>query len=125
MRGVKVLLVEDDDGARALYGYMLAAAGYKVKAVRNGLEAVAEIQIDRPDVLVTDIGMPGLNGLNLIVAVRSNDELADLPVVAITSFGENVREQALAAGATDAIDKSTDLEKMRQVIDAVVSRTRI
>jgi CheY-like chemotaxis protein len=124
MRGVKVLLVEDDNGARALYGYMLAAAGYKVKAVRNGLEAVAEIQIDRPDVLVTDIGMPGLNGLNLIVAVRSNDELADLPVVAITSFGENIREQALAAGATDAIDKSTDLEKMREVIDAVVSRTR-
>ena len=124
MRGLNVLLVEDDDGARALYGYMLAVAGYKVKAVRNGLEAMAEIQVDRPDIVVTDILMPVLNGLDLIVAVRSNDELADLPVVAITSFGENIREQALEAGATDVIDKSTVLEKMPEVIDAAVSPTR-
>ena len=124
MRGLNVLLVEDDDGARALYGYMLAAAGYKVKAVRNGLEAMAEIQIDRPDIIVTDTEMPVLNGLELIVAVRSNDEFADLPIVAITSFGDNIREEALAAGANDVVDKSTELEKMREVIDAAVSRTR-
>ena len=71
---------------------MLAAGGYKVKAVRNGLEALAEIQVNRPDVIVTDIIMPGLSGLDLIVAVRSKDELADLPVVAIKSFGERLRE---------------------------------
>lgn len=124
MRGLNVLLVEDDDGARALYVYMLAVAGYKVKAVRNGLEAMAEIQVDRPDIVVTDIVMPVLNGLDLIVAVRSNDELADLPVVVITSFGENIREQALETGATDVIDKSTVLEKMCEVIDAAVPRTR-
>jgi CheY-like chemotaxis protein len=122
MRRLKVLLVEDDDDARALYGYMLASAGYRVSAVRNGLEAFAEIQVNRPDVIVTDIIMPVLSGLDLIVAVRSDDELADLPVVAITSFGENVREQAREAGATDAIDKPTELARMREVIDAAVSR---
>src|SRR5262245_25884421 len=52
MRRLKVLLVEDDDGARLLYSYMLGAAGYKVQAVRNGLEAFAEIQVNRPDVIV-------------------------------------------------------------------------
>jgi FixJ family two-component response regulator len=45
-----------------------------------------------------------------------------LPVVAITSFGENLREQARAAGATESIDKPTELAKMREVIDAAVSR---
>jgi two-component system cell cycle response regulator DivK len=122
MRQSKVLLVEDDDNERALYGYMLALSGYKVKAVRNGLEAIAEIQVNRPDVIVTDIAMPIVSGLDLIVAVRSDDELADLPVVAITSFGEKLREQARAAGATYSIDKPTELAKMREVVDAAASR---
>jgi CheY-like chemotaxis protein len=122
MRRLNVLLVEDDDDARALYCYILATAGYRVKAVSNGLQAFAQVQVDRPDVIVTDIAMPVLSGLDLIAAVRSDGELADLPVVAITSFGENLREQARAAGATDAIDKPTEPARMREVIEAAVSR---
>ena len=122
MGRLNVLLVEDDDGARLLYTYMLMAAGYKVNSVRNGLEALAEIQVNRPELIVTDVAMPILGGLDLIMAVRSNDELADLPVVAITSFGEKIREQARAAGATDAIDKPTDIARMREVIEAVTSQ---
>src|SRR5262245_5817607 len=125
MPRLQILLVEDDNDFRTLYSYMLASAGYRVKAVRNGLEALAEIQVNRPDVIVTDITMPVLSGLDLIVAVRSDDELADLPVVAITSFGENIREQARAAGATDSIDKPTELARMREVIDAAVSRPHL
>jgi CheY-like chemotaxis protein len=122
MRRLNVLLVEDNADERALFGYMLALAGYKVKVVSNGLEAFAEIQVDRPDVIVTDLAMPVLGGLDFITALRSNDELADLPVVAITSFGEKLREEARAAGATDSIDKPTELERMREVINAAVSR---
>jgi CheY-like chemotaxis protein len=119
---LKILLVEEDEGARMLYCYMLASAGYKVNAVRSLLEAFAEIQVNRPDVIVTDIAMPVLSGLDLIMAVRSNDEFADLPVVAITSFGEDICELARAAGATDAIYKPTDITRMREVIEAAVSR---
>ena len=122
MRRLKVLLAEDDDDLRSLYGYMLLAAGYKVNTVRNGLEALDEIQVNRPDVVVTDITMPVLSGLDLIVAVGADDELADLPVVAITSFGEGICKLARAAGATDAIDKPTDITRMREVIEAAVSR---
>jgi len=125
MRRLKILLVENDADERELYGYMLAVAGYKVKAVSNGLEALAEIQVKRPDMIITDIAMPVLSGLDLITAVRSDDELADLPVVAITSFGEELREQAQAAGATDAIDKPTDITRMREVIETAVSRPRL
>jgi CheY-like chemotaxis protein len=121
MGRLNVLLVEDDAEERALYGYMLALAGYRVKAASNGLQALAEIQVNRPDVIVTDIAMPVLSGLDLIAAVRSNDEFAYLPVVAITSFGENLREKARAAGATVAIDKPTELARMREVVDAALS----
>src|SRR5262245_35298565 len=123
MRRLKILLAEDDDDLRSLYGYMLLAAGYKVSTVRNGLEALAEIQVNRPDVVVTDITMPVLSGLDLIVAVGADDELADLPVVAITSLGEGICKLARAAGATDAIDKPTDITRMREVIEAAVSRS--
>jgi DNA-binding response OmpR family regulator len=123
MRRLKILLAEDDDDLRALYGYMLVAAGYKVNAVRNGLQAFAEIQVNRPDVVVTDITMPVLSGLDLIVAVGADDELADLPVVAITSFGEGICKLARAAGATEAIDKPTDMIIMREVLEAAVSRS--
>jgi len=123
MRRLNVLLVDDDADARGLYAYMLALAGFKVKAVSNGLEAFAEIQVARPDVIVTDIAMPVLSGLDLIAAVRSNEELADLPVVAITSFGENLRELARAAGATESIDKPTEMARMREAIEAAVSRS--
>ncbi|HEV2665421.1 MAG TPA: response regulator [Blastocatellia bacterium] len=120
---MKILLAEDDDDLRALYGYMLAATGYRVNAVRNGLEAFAEIQVNRPDVIVTDVAMPVLSGLDLIAAVRSYDEFADIPVVAITYFGEDICKLALAAGATNAIDKPTDVTIMRDLIDAAVSRS--
>lgn len=121
MRRWKILLVEDDNDVRTLYSYMLAAAGYKVKAVRNGLEAFAEIQVSRPDVIVTDILMPYLSGLDLIIAVRSNDELADLPVVAITACGEELREEARTAGATAVIDKPIEMARMLEVIEAAMS----
>jgi two-component system cell cycle response regulator DivK len=124
MSKLKVLLVEDNDSARELYGYMLVSAGYKVTAVRNGLQAFAEIHVERPDLIVTDIAMPVLSGLDLILAVRSNDELADLPVIAITAFGKKLREQAMAVGATAAIDKPAELAKMREVIDAALSRRK-
>jgi len=122
MQKLNVLLVEDNDDARSMYAYMLAAASYHVRAVSNGLEALAEIQLDRPDVVVTDIAMPVLSGLELIVAVRADNTLSDLPVVAITSFGEAMREQARAAGANQSIDKPTNLETIRDVIEAAVYR---
>jgi CheY-like chemotaxis protein len=125
MERLKVLLVDDDIDSRALYGYMMAAIGYKVQAVSNGLEALAEIQVNRPDVVVTDILMPVLDGLDLIAAIRSNDEFADLPVVAITTYGDNLKDEARAVGATDVIDKPTEIARMREVIDAAVSRPRL
>src|SRR5262245_36223388 len=58
MQGLKVLIVEDDGDMRGLYCFLLANEGCQVKAVRNGLEAMTEIEANRPDVVVTDIAMP-------------------------------------------------------------------
>ena len=124
MQRFKVLIVEDDGDMRGLYCFLLANEGYQVKAVRNGLEAITEIQINRPDVVMTDIAMPTLSGLELIKAIRAHGELADLPVIAMTSFSKDFRERALEAGADGAIGKPTEVAELCEAIHSVVSRSR-
>src|SRR4029078_3718275 len=68
------------------------------------------------------LSMPVLNGLDLIVAIRADDEIADLPVVVITSFGEEIPEAALGVGETNTINRPTEMERILDVIDAAVSR---
>jgi|SRR5689334_3467596 len=121
MRRLNVLLVEDNDSMRALYGFMLLAAGYKVKTVTNGFEALAEIQLDRPDVIVTDLAMPVLSGIEMIQAIKSDSRYANIPVIAITSFGENMRELARAVGANVSIDKPEKEEQLTQAINSVLA----
>ncbi|MBO0859620.1 MAG: response regulator [Chloracidobacterium sp.] len=120
MRQLKILLVKDDDSVRSLYSYMLEAAGHNVKAVSNGLEALAEMDINFHDVIVTDIQTPVLNGLDLIKVVRSNNNLSDLPVVMVTPLRDSLREQARAV-----IDKSTEVARMREIIEAAIFRPRL
>ena len=124
MQRLNILLVEDDPDMRALYGYMLASAGHHVKAARNGMEALMEIQANRPDIVLTDVAMPILSGIGLIKAVKGSSELADLPIVAMTSHGAGFRELALAAGATDSIDKPTDEMALRAVLDNILAQQK-
>jgi CheY-like chemotaxis protein len=120
MRRNHVLLVDDDDDMRTLYGFILACAGFKVKAVKNGLEALAELQEHRPDVIVTDLAMPIVDGLQLIRIVKNRPELADIPVIAITAYGKNMQDRARLAEADKVIDKPTEYRSVCDIIASVL-----
>lgn len=122
MRRLNVLLVEDDDDMRTLYGFMLAKSGYQVRAVKNGLDALAELQIEHPDLIITDIAMPVLDGLELIKIVKTRTELSALPVIAITSYGKEFCRLARSTGANAAIDKPTEEEELQVVINSVCAQ---
>ncbi|MBS1791771.1 MAG: response regulator [Acidobacteria bacterium] len=122
MQGLKVLLVEDDGNMRGLYCFLLAREGCKVKAARNGLEAMAEIEANRPDILITDIAMPVFGGLHLIKALRAQSEFADLPILAMTAFSEHFHEQAFEAGANHAIGKPTEVTELCEAIRFALSQ---
>lgn len=124
MQRLKVLIVEDDGDMRGLYCFLLANEGYQVKAVRNGLEAITEINLNRPDVVITDIAMPTLSGLELIKAIRAQEELAGLPIIAMTAFSEVFRERALEAGADSAIGKPTEVEVLCEAINSVMTKSQ-
>jgi chemosensory pili system protein ChpA (sensor histidine kinase/response regulator) len=103
---------------------LLEDQGYDVAQARDGLEAIKTMEAMRPDVLLTDLEMPNMNGLELTAHVRSRAELANLPVIMITSRSmDKHRRQALASGVNTYLTKPyTDQELLQHVATAVTGR---
>jgi CheY-like chemotaxis protein len=111
LRGVRVVLVEDHDDSRELLALMLEQCGAVVisaPSARSGLQAVLE---NRPDVVVSDLGMPGEDGYWLIREVRT--AMGTLPAVAVTGFSDRYHPvQAREAGFREYLNKPVDPERL-------------
>jgi CheY-like chemotaxis protein len=106
----RVLLVEDAPFLRYAFGRLLRLHGYEVMEANDGCEALESIAHFRPQLVVTDLMMPVMDGVELIRRLRANPETADLPIVAITADATSQAEaRARAAGAVDFITKPIDL----------------
>ena len=88
--GARVLVVEDDEQVRTLLVRFLKRRGFTVEEARDGLEGLACVKKDAPDVVVTDMAMPRLDGLGLLKALKQTDP--DMPVIVLTGHGslENI-----------------------------------
>jgi two-component system chemotaxis sensor kinase CheA len=107
-RRMRVLIADDSLTTRTLERYILEAAGYEVEVATNGTEALALLFEREYDVLVSDVEMPGLDGVELTSRVRAEPPLRDLPVILVTSLDSPVdRERGLQAGADAYIVKSS------------------
>lgn len=101
-----IVVAEDDMATRALLRVVLERAGYKVRQVDNGADALAEILREPPDVALLDIGMPELDGLEVTRRLRSEPVTALLPIILVTARGRLEDKVAgLDAGASDFITK--------------------
>jgi CheY-like chemotaxis protein len=97
--GVTVLVVEDDIDSREVLAAVLADHGAVAVAVASAVEALAVLAERRPDVIVSDLAMPGLDGFGLLREVSARPALRGIPVLALTAFARPTdRERALAAG---------------------------
>ena len=115
---VSVLVVDDALTVRELQRSILARAGYDVRVASDGQEALARLAERRPDLVVTDVDMPVLDGLGLTRAIRSTPALASLPVLMVTSRAADAdRREGLEAGA-DAYLVKQDFDETR-LLDAV------
>lgn len=107
-RPVRILVVDDSITTRTLEKNILAAAGFEVTVAVDGLEALRRIRANRPDVVVTDVAMPGLDGIGLTRRLRAHESTRDLPIILVTSLdAPEQREQGLAAGADAYLTKQT------------------
>lgn len=116
----RVLLVEDAPFLRYAFARLLRMHQYDVLEAGNGREALDSIAGFRPDLVVTDLTMPFMDGVELIRRLQENPETADLPVVAITADPSPESEtRARAAGAVDFITKPIDLPGLLDRLQAL------
>jgi chemotaxis protein histidine kinase CheA/ActR/RegA family two-component response regulator len=124
MRRSRVLVVDDSMSVRRAIASLLEDQGYEIVLARDGIEAVKAMEIARPDIVLTDLEMPNMNGLELAAHVRSRAELAHLTVIMITSRSmDKHRRQALSAGVNIFLNKPfSENELLQHVAEAVTGR---
>jgi CheY-like chemotaxis protein len=120
MKQVSILLVEDYPDTRALMQMLLESAGYAVTAKEDGAEALESLAESVPDLILTDLMMPRVSGIELIQRVRSNSKFAGTPIIAMTAYSSGPVDQAKAAGANAILKKPIDIETMSSTIKSVI-----
>jgi CheY-like chemotaxis protein len=97
---------------------MLQRKGYQVSIARNGLEAIARAREIHPDIILMDIQMPEVDGLETTRRIRAEASLAHIPIIALTALAmPGDRERCLAAGANDYLCKPVSLQELLKVIE--------
>ena len=102
----KVLLVDDSNTVILMERMILAKGSYEIVVARDGVEGVAKAKSEKPDVILLDVMMPNLDGLSACAAIRSDESTAGIPIVMVTTRGEEHNiETAFRNGCTDYVTK--------------------
>ncbi len=106
--GASVLIAEDHEDSRDALCTLLEAFGYQVHLAANGFEAVAEARARRPDLILMDMMMPGMDGLEATRTLRADPDFPRVPIVAVTAM-EGARDRVMEAGCDDWVSKPIDI----------------
>ncbi len=113
-----ILYIEDDPASRMLVDRTLRYAGYEVFVAERGLEGIDLARSERPDLILTDIDLPDLNGREIATMLRSDEQFTKTPIVALTAVGVGEqRDLAMAAGITGYLTKPLDVESLPKQVE--------
>jgi CheY-like chemotaxis protein len=116
---VRLLIVDDDAGLRALFRTTFEVVDVEVEEAANGMEALAAIERGRPDAVVLDVRMPGMDGLELCRRIKADPALAGVAVVLLSASGEEGRAGAQEVGADAFILKPFSPLELLNVVGRV------
>lgn len=121
----KILLVEDDEIVTEALTYNLVWNGYQVKSVADGASALEAIKQDQPDLLILDIALPQMDGLQVCRELRRACATSILPIIMLTARGDEIdKEIGLDAGADDYITKPYERRELLARVRALLRRTK-
>lgn len=127
LEGVKVLLVEDDDDTREIVGLALESRGARLRSVSSSQAAIDSVREDPPDVIVSDIAMPGEDGHTFLRRLRAlpRHRGGRIPAVALTAYGtRESRVESREAGFHYHLTKPVDTDKLVEILSGLVRITR-
>ena len=121
---MRILCVEDNDDNIFTLHRRLTRWGHTVLIARDGREGIAMARAERPDLIVMDLNLPNLDGLQATRSLKSADETKHIPIPMLTAHAMvGDREKALAAGCNDFATKPVSFEEVRAKIAALVGRS--
>jgi two-component system cell cycle response regulator DivK len=112
-----VLIVEDNDLNMKLFGDLLEAHGYATLKTGNGVEAIEIARNERPDLIIMDIQLPQVSGLDVTRWLKEDDELRAIPVIAVTAFAMKGDEERIRQGGCEAyLSKPISVAKFLETV---------
>lgn len=114
---LSILVIDDEPALREVLSVRINSWGYSVRAAADTVEAQAEIEREKPDLIVSDVILPGMSGVDFLRQLRTIDR--NIPVILITAHGNiDAAVEAMKAGASDFLTKPIDYETLRALLDA-------
>jgi|SRR5215213_270425 len=120
----KILVIEDNRDSRDILSKLLRMSGYDVVSAGDGETGYTAATDHLPDLIITDIHMPRLDGIEFVKKVRENGTLARIPILVVTAFGGNMAREAVMAGADASVEKPFDFDKFLSTVVELISQNR-
>ena len=118
-----IVVMEDDAGTRMLIASVLKKDGHQVLLAQNGAQGLALVEQSKPDLVISDVQMPELNGFEMLAALRAKPHLASTPVILLTSLQERTHmRQGMNSGADDYITKPFRPAELREAVVAQLNK---
>ena len=114
-----VLIADDDDDTRVMFRTLLGTKGYRVVEASDGEEVIEVTLRENPGLVLLDLGLPLMNGLNVIRRLRNDLQVIDIPVVVITGYDKHF-DTAVAAGCDDYLIKPIDFGRLDSILNYYV-----
>ena len=122
--GVEILVVDDDPHAANAIRRTLVGAGYQTEVATDGFRAGSMIETRKPRLITLDLSMPGMSGFEVLQYIREREDLNAMKVIVISGLPEKRMQEALAAGADEALSKPYKNEALVSAANALIGRPR-
>jgi CheY-like chemotaxis protein len=118
----KILIIEDTENNRVLLTRRLKPRGHEIITAEDAESGLALVESERPDLILMDVGLPGMDGWNATRALKQNPATRHIPVIALTAHAmQGDREKALEAGCDDYETKPIDFNRLFEKMDRLIS----
>ncbi|MDP2928942.1 MAG: response regulator transcription factor [Candidatus Omnitrophota bacterium] len=118
----KILLVDDEEGFLTVIRAAMEIRGFEMVTAKSAIEAGMELSLKKPDLILMDIKMPGIDGFQACAAIRKNSDTANIPIMIVSALAEDALiERARKMGIADYFVKPIDIEKLVDRIKEVLA----